>query len=254
LWTLDLTGKVAVVTGGSSGIGLAAAHELARAGASVVVAARNREKIDGAVEAIVAAGGKAIGISCDAKIPEQCSALIADTVQQLGRVDILVNNSGTNFRKQPQDYSLQDWHDVIDTNLTSAFLLSQAVYPHFLAAGQGKIINIASLLARMGGAAAVAYGPSKGGIVQLTRALTAAWAKNNIQANAILPGWTDTPLTEDARSAFPALEKTVTDRTPAGRWGQPIDIAQVVVFLASSAADFINGAEIVVDGGYSIQS
>jgi 2-deoxy-D-gluconate 3-dehydrogenase len=156
-----------------------------------------------------------------------------------------------NFRKQPQDFTLEEFHEVMDTNLTGAFLLCQAVYPHFLAQGGGKIINIGSIASFMGSPVAVAYAPSKGGIVQLSKVLAVAWAKDNIQVNALLPGWIDTPLSVKSRAEIAGLEQTVIGRTPAGRWGTPEDFAGAAVYFASSASDFVNGASLVIDGGYS---
>ncbi|MEJ8573984.1 glucose 1-dehydrogenase [Microbaculum marinum] len=255
----DLTGRVAIVTGGNGGIGLGMARGLAEAGATVVVAARNAEKNAAALEEInqtgpSSGGSGAVAIATDIRKPEACKALVEETAGRFGRIDILVNNSGINYRKQPQDFTLEEWYDVIDTNLTAAFVLCQAVYPHFLKAGGGKIINVGSLMSFMGGPVAVAYGPSKGGILQLTKALTCAWAKDNIQANAVLPGWIDTPLSVKARADLPGLEESVLARTPAGRWGDPGDFAGVAVFLASPASDYVNGAGIVVDGGYSTKA
>ena len=142
---------------------------------------------------------------------------------------------------------------MIDTNLTSAFLCSQAAYPAMLKAGGGKIINIGSMLSIFGAAFAGPYGASKGGMVQLTKSLACAWAKDNIQVNAVLPGWIDTDLTRAARKDVPGLHERVLARTPAGRWGDPADFAGIAVFLASSAADFVTGTAIPVDGGYSSQ-
>src|SRR5690606_21470871 len=149
--------------------------------------------------------------------PAACQDLITKTVGEFGRVDILVNNSGINYRKQPQDFTLEEFHDVMDTNLTAAFVLCQAVYPHYIRQGGGKIINVGSVASFMGSAVGVAYAPSKGGIVQLSKALAVAWAKDNIQVNAILPGWIDTPLSVSARAQLPGLEDAVLGRTPAGR-------------------------------------
>lgn len=208
----DLSGKVAVVTGGNGGIGLGMALGLAEAGASVTIAGRNPEKNAAAVAQVEALGAKAIAVPTDVRDPEACKALISKTVDAFGRVDILVNNSGINYRKQPQDFTLEEWHDVIDTNLTAAFLLSQAVYAHFIKQGGGKIINIGSIASFLGSPVAVAYAPSKGGIVQLSKALAVAWAKDNIQINSILPGWIDTPLSQGARAEIPGLEETVIGR------------------------------------------
>ena len=152
-----------------------------------------------------AKGAKAVAVPTDIRKPEECNALVERTVAEFGRVDILVNNSGINYRKQPQEFTLEDWHDVIDTNLTAAFVLSQAVYPHFLKQGGGKIVNIGSIASFMADPIGVAYSPAKGGIVQLSRALAVAWAKDNIQSNAILPGWIDTPMSVKSRAAVPEL-------------------------------------------------
>ena len=179
--------------------------------------------------------------------------MVESTVERFGRIDILVNNAGIAIRKQPDAYTLAEWNRVIDTNLTGAFLCAQAAYPHMRNGGSGKIVNIGSMLSIFGASFAAAYAASKGGIVQMTKALACAWAKDNIQVNAILPGWIDTPLTQAARSEVPGLNERVLARTPAGRWGAPPDFAGIAVFLASSASDFVTGAAIPVDGGYSSQ-
>ncbi len=250
----DLSGKVAIVTGGNGGIGLGIALGLAEAGAHVVVTGRNTAKNEAAVAEIAAAGGSASAKVCDIRDKEACDSLIEDTVAAHGRVDILVNNSGINYRKLPQDFSLEEWHDVIDTNLTAPFVLCQGVYPHFMRQGGGKIINIGSIASFMGSPVGVAYGPSKGGILQLTRALAVAWAKDNIQVNCILPGWIDTPLSQSAREQIPGLEDAVIGRTPAGRWGEPADFAGAAIYLASAASDFVNGAQLLIDGAYSCKA
>jgi 2-deoxy-D-gluconate 3-dehydrogenase len=248
----DLKGRVAIVTGGNGGIGLGMARGLAQAGASVAVAGRNREKNAAAVKALEALGAKAIAIEVDVRDEASCRAMVATAAKALGRVDILVNNAGTNVRKLPQDATLADWREVLDTNLTSAFLCSQAAYPEMVKAGGGKVISIGSMLSIFGGPLMAAYGSSKGGIVQLTRSLAAAWAKDNIQANAVLPGWINTDLTKTARAQIQGLNERVLARTPAGRWGEPADLAGIAVFLASAASDFVTGTAIPVDGGYSI--
>jgi len=247
----DLSGRVAVVTGGNGGIGLGLAQGLAEAGAAVVIAARDAEKNAAAVAALAAAGAKAIAVPTDIRKPEECKALVERAVAEFGRVDILVNNSGINYRKQAQEFTLEDWHDVIDTNLTAPFVLSREVYPHFLRQGGGKIVNIGSIASFMANPFGVAYSPAKGGIVQLSRALAVAWGKDNIQSNAILPGWIDTPMSVKSRAAVAGLEAAVLARTPAGRWGVPDDFAGAAVYLASAASNFVNGAVLVIDGGYS---
>ena len=173
---------------------------------------------------------------------------------ELGRIDILVNNAGINIRKPPQTLELEEWTSVIDTNLTSAFLCSKAVHPAMKEAGGGKVINIGSMMSIFGASFAPAYAASKGGIVQFTRACACAWAADNIQANAILPGWIDTDLTKRARVEVNGLHERVLSRTPAARWGAIDDFAGIAVFLASPASDFVTGAAIPVDGGYSIMA
>jgi 2-deoxy-D-gluconate 3-dehydrogenase len=249
----DLNGRVAIVTGGNGGIGLGMAKGLAKAGARVVVAARNREKSSAAVRELQALGSDALALDVDVTNERSVEALVGATVQQCGRLDILVNNAGINIRKPAHELPLQQWQQVIDTNLTSAFVCSQAAYPQFKRAGGGKIINIGSMLSIFGASFAPAYGASKGGIVQLTKSLAVGWAADNIQVNAILPGWIDTDLTRQARQQLPGLNERVLARSPSGRWGVIDDFEGIAVFLASAASSFITGTAIAVDGGYSTQ-
>jgi 2-deoxy-D-gluconate 3-dehydrogenase len=249
----DLKGRIAIVTGGNGGIGLGMARGLAQAGATVMVAARDAEKSRAAVEALQRLGGAARSCAVDVTDAASVASMLRATVDAFGGVDILVNNAGTNIRKQPQEYTLDEWHAVLQTNLTSAFLCSQAVYPVMKQAGRGKIINIGSMMSIFGASFAAPYAASKGGIVQLTRAMASAWARDNIQVNAVLPGWIDTELTRAARQQVDGLHERVVARTPAGRWGTGEDMAGVAVFLASPASDFVTGTAIPVDGGYSIQ-
>ena len=249
----DLNDRVAVVTGGNGGIGLGMAKGLAKAGARVVVAARNRDKSSAAVRELQALGSAALAIAVDVTDEGSVQALVAETVAQCGRIDILVNNAGINIRKPAHELPLQQWQQVIDTNLTSAFVCSQAAYPQFKRAGGGKIINIGSMLSIFGASFAPAYGASKGGIVQLTKSLAVGWAADNIQVNAILPGWIDTDLTRQARQQLPGLNERVLARSPSGRWGVIDDFEGIAVFLASAASSFITGTAIAVDGGYSTQ-
>jgi 2-deoxy-D-gluconate 3-dehydrogenase len=180
--------------------------------------------------------------------------MIAAVERQCGRLDILVNNAGTSIRAAPQALSLADWHTVMDTNLTSAFVCCQAVHPAMQRAGGGKIINIGSMMSIFGAPYGAAYAASKGGIVQLTKALATAWATDNIQVNAVLPGWIDTALTRGAREQVAGLYDRVLARTPAGRWGVPEDLSGIAVFLAAPASNFVTGAAIPADGGYSVQA
>jgi 2-deoxy-D-gluconate 3-dehydrogenase len=249
----DLKGRVAVVTGGNGGIGLGMARGLAAAGARVVVAGRNAAKSRAAVEDLTGRGGEALAVETDVADEGSVARLFEAARERCGRVDILVNNAGINIRKPVQELALDEWRTVLDTNLTSAFLCAKAAYPSFKAVGGGKVINIGSMMSLFGASFAPAYGSSKGGIVQLTRSMAVAWARDNIQVNAVLPGWIDTELTQNARREVAGLHDSVLRRTPAGRWGGIDDMAGVAVFLASSASDFVTGAAIPVDGGYSVQ-
>ncbi|HKI99498.1 MAG TPA: glucose 1-dehydrogenase [bacterium] len=248
----DLSGKVAIVTGGNGGIGLGMARGLASAGATVAVAARNAEKSAKAVAELQALGAKAIAVQVDVSQGEQIQAMVREVVQQLGRVDILVNNAGTNIRKLPQDLSETEWHTVLDTNLTSVFLASKACYPEMMKVGGGKILNNGSMMSIFGAPWTPAYAAAKGGMVQLTKSLATAWAKDHIQVNCFLPGWIDTELTQRAREQVPGLHDSVLKRTPTGRWGHIDDFQGIAVFLASPASDFITGTAIPVDGGFSV--
>ena len=249
----DLKGKVAIVTGGNGGIGLGMARGLAAAGARVIIAARNADKSKAAVADLIGRGGEAYAIETDVADESSVARLVATIRERSGRLDILINNAGINIRKPVQELALDEWRRVLDTNLTSAFLCSKAAYPAFKAVGGGKIINIGSMMSLFGASFAPAYGSSKGGIVQLTRSMAVAWARDNIQVNAVLPGWIDTELTQNARREVSGLHDSVLRRTPAARWGGIDDMSGVAVFLASAASDFVTGTAIPVDGGYSIQ-
>jgi 2-deoxy-D-gluconate 3-dehydrogenase len=249
----DLTARVALVTGGNGGIGLGMARGMAEAGAAIAIAGRNTAKSEAAAAELAKLGVKTAVVSGDVTDEAQCRKLVEETVARLGRLDILVNNAGINIRKPAHELALAEWKEVLDTNLTSAFVCSQAAYPAMKQAGGGKIVNIGSMLSIFGAGFAPAYGASKGGVVQLTKALASGWAKDNIQVNAVLPGWIDTELTRAARDQVKGLNALVLMRTPSGRWGVPADLAGIAVFLASRASDFITGAAIPVDGGYSVQ-
>ena len=246
----DLQGKAPLVTGGNGGIGLGMAKALAEAGAKIAIAGRDEKKNAAAVAEL---GDRAFSLIVDLRNEKACRAAVDDAARKLGRLDILVNNAGMNIRKPPQDLSLADWNEVMETNLTSAFIASQAAYLPMRRAGGGKIINIGSMMSLFGAAYLAPYAASKAGIVQLTKALASAWAKDNIQVNAVLPGWIDTNLTRRAREELKGLDERVVGRTPAGRWGEPEDMGGVAVFLASRASDFVTGTAIPVDGGYSSQ-
>jgi 2-deoxy-D-gluconate 3-dehydrogenase len=177
--------------------------------------------------------------------------MVTETVAVLGGVDILVANAGTNIRKQPEDYTPADWQYIVGINLTGVFACSQAAYPELKRRDGGKILTIGSMASIFGFDVASVYAATKGGVVQLTRSLAAAWAKDNIQVNCILPGWIDTELTQRARRTLGTLHDDVLDRTPAERWGQPVDLAGAAVFFCSRASDFVTGTALPVDGGFS---
>jgi 2-deoxy-D-gluconate 3-dehydrogenase len=253
----DLKGRTALVTGGNGGIGLGMAKGLAQAGAALALARPDEKKNAEAVKALKALGVGAFSIKANLRDEKSARGAVDQAADKLGRLDILVNNAGMNIRKPPQDLSLEDWNTVMETNLTSAFICSQAAYPHLKKSAAGgkaaKIINIGSMMSIFGAAFLAPYAASKAGIVQLTKALGAAWAKDNIQVNAVLPGWIDTDLTRRARVELQGLNERVLSRTPAGRWGEPADLSGIAVFLASPASDFITGTAVPVDGGYSSQ-
>ena len=248
----DLTGKVAIVTGGNSGIGLGMTRGLIAAGATVAIAARNVERSRAVAADLDATGTRAFAVPCDVADAASIDAMVEAVLAREGRIDILVNNAGTTVRKRPELLTQDEWRTVLETNLDGAFLCSKACYPAMQAAGGGKILNNGSMLSIFGSPWAAAYAASKGGIVQLTKSLAAAWAADNIQVNCFLPGWIDTPLTVGARAEVPGLYEKVLARTPAGRWGHIDDFQGLAVFLAGAASNFITGAVITVDGGFSV--
>ena len=249
----SLEGKVALVTGGNGGLGLAMALGLAEAGADVAVAARNAEKTAGAVAQIQAHGVKSLGLTVDVTREADVVDMVSRTVHELGSIDILVNNAGTVVRKEPQDLSAEEWDLTLDVNLRAAFLVARTAYPHMKERGGGKIISIGSMFSIFGGGGSGApYSASKGGLVQLSKSLAVAWAKDNIQSNAILPGWFPTNLTSDIPLNQPERYDLISRRIPMGRWGNPEDLKGATVFLASRASDYVTGAVITVDGGYSV--
>jgi 2-deoxy-D-gluconate 3-dehydrogenase len=248
----NLEKKVAIVTGGNGGIGKGIARGFASMGADVVIVARNSQKTQTAANEIRQAFGvRCLGLLCDVTDEAAVKQMAGKVQQELGRIDILVNNAGINIRKLPQDYDASEWDQVLAGNLRSAFLCSKSVYPAMKSGGGGKIINIGSMTSIFGGAKLAPYSASKGGIVQMTRSLACAWAEENIQVNAILPGFIDTELTQQARQDIPGLNETVIGRTPTRRWGEPRDLQGAAIFLASPASDFVTGVALPVDGGYS---
>jgi 2-dehydro-3-deoxy-D-gluconate 5-dehydrogenase len=244
----DLTGKVAIVTGGNGGIGFGIAQGLAKAGATLVIAARDLDKNAQVTTALQETGAKALSVAADVRDEASVQAMVRATVEAFGGIDILVNNAGINIRKAPQDYTLEEWQQVLNTNLTGVFLCSRAVYPFMVRAGGGKIINIGSMTSIFGSNVSAVYAATKGGVVQFTKSLAIFWAKDNIQVNAILPGWIHTNLTASASSE---RYHFIQSRIPHGRWGEPDELAGTAVFLASRASDYVTGIALPVDGGYT---
>ena len=247
----DLTEKVAIVTGGNGGIGLGIARGLAQSGADIVIAARNRDKTEAAVTGVRRLGVRSLGVETDVTDETSVRSMARSVIDEFGRIDVLVNNAGIVVRKAPHEHTLEEWNRVIGVNLTGTFLCSREVYPHMARAGGGKIINNGSMFSIFGSDWVSAYSASKGGVVQVTKSLAVAWAKDNIQVNAILPGWVHTDLTEGIKTQHPDRYSSIKSRIPVGRWGEPDEMAGAAVFLASRASDYVTGVAIPVDGGYS---
>lgn len=246
-----LRGRVAVVTGASKGLGKAMALALAEAGADVALYARDVEELKALKLAIEGLGRRAeffiVDVLDTASIRDAVTATLAD----FGHVDILVNNAGVNVRKPVLELAPDEWDLVVNTNLKGYLLMAQAIVPHMLSRGRGKVINMASILGAVALASQVAYASSKGGVIQMTKVMALEWAKEGIQVNAIGPTYFETPLVAQLRND-PERYNFIVDRTPMGRWGQPEELAGVVVFLASRASDFVTGQTIFVDGGWTI--
>ena len=247
----DLTGRVALVTGGNGGIGLGMARGLAAAGAALMIAGRNAAKNEDAVAELSALGARCQSMEIDVADEAACRAMAGLVAERFGRLDILINNAGIARRRRPEAMSIADWNAVLATNLTAALVAAQGAYPVMKAAGGGKIINIGSMYSIFGAPYISAYAASKGAIVQLTKSLAAAWAEDKIQVNAILPGWITTEMTAGAKGSK-SFSDNIVGRTPAGRWGEPEDFEGPAVFLASPASDFVTGASLNVDGGFAI--
>jgi 2-dehydro-3-deoxy-D-gluconate 5-dehydrogenase len=244
----NLEGKKALVTGSSRGLGAAIAVALAMAGADVAVHG-SAAAPETTRQKVMAAGAQSIALAGDVGDAKVCARLVGETVRQFGTIDILVNNAGIIRRSPAIEHSEEDWKSVIEVNLTSVFRLTQHAGRHMLLRGSGKIINIASLLTFQGGITVPAYTAAKGGVGQLTKAFANEWASKGVNVNAIAPGYMDTDNTEALRKN-PERARQILERIPAGRWGQPEDLAGAAVFLASRASDYVHGHILVVDGGW----
>jgi 2-deoxy-D-gluconate 3-dehydrogenase len=245
--SFDLTGKVAIVTGGYQGLGRGMAIGLAEAGADVVLVDRQEATETAAV--VHSFGRKALTFAADLMSIEPIPSIVQKTVETFGKVDILINNAGTIRRTPAIDYSEKDWDDIMAVNSKTVFFFSQAAARDMMKRKAGKIINIASLLSFQGGIIVPAYAASKGAVAQITKALANEWAAHGINVNAIAPGYMATDNTKALRED-PVRSKAILDRIPAGRWGTPQDLAGVAVFLSSPASDYVNGHVLVVDGGW----
>ena len=245
----DLSGKVALVTGASRGLGAAMAHALADAGADVALHASERPP-SATESAIAAKGRRAHSFTANLAKREETARLVPDVLKAFGRIDIVVNNAGTILRKPAAEHPDEYWDEVIEVNLSSVFRLTRDAGAHMLErGGGGKIVNIASLLSFQGGITVPGYAAAKGGVAQLTKAFANEWASRRINVNAIAPGYMNTDNTT-ALQADPVRSRQIGERIPAGRWGQPDDLAGAVVFLSSRASDYVNGHVLVVDGGW----
>jgi 2-deoxy-D-gluconate 3-dehydrogenase len=244
-----LDGKVALVTGASVGLGQAMALALAEAGAAVAAHCHFNNEADETCAAIEKIGRNSFAVSGDMADKQTPARLVEEVVEKFGRIDILINNAGMIRRTPAVDFSEEDWSTVLEVNLSSVFRLSQAAGRRMIEQGSGKIINIASLLSFQGGITVPAYTASKSGVAGLTKALANEWAKDNVNVNAIAPGYMATNNTTALR-ADETRNRQILERIPAGRWGEPSDLAGAAVFLASSAADYLHGHLLVVDGGW----
>ncbi len=244
----DLTGRIALITGSSQGIGLSLAQGLGRSGASLVLNARNSAKLDKAVAALTAEGIQAAATAFDVTDPEAVRKGVDWVEAEIGPIEILVNNAGIQRRMPLQDFTVEAWREVMRTNLDSVFFVGQAVALHMIPRGHGKIINIASLQSEAARYSIAPYTASKGAVKNLTKGMCTDWARHGLQINAIGPGYFATPLNQ-ALIDDPEFDTWLRNRTPAGRWGRVEELQGAAIFLASGASDFINGQVIYVDGG-----
>ena len=246
----DLSGKVALVTGATRGLGEVAALALAKAGARVAVCGRSRPDMDRVTSDIEAFGGQAKPFSLDVLKKTEVEKTVSQVVDQFGGIDILVNNAGVNFRVPVLEFPEEEWDRILATNLKGYFLTAQAVAPGMLERGYGKIINMSSILGAVGLPMQAAYASSKGGVDQLTKVMALEWAKEGVRVNAIGPTYFETELVAQLRDD-PERFNFINERTPMGRWGYPSELEGIVIFLAAPASDFITGQTIYIDGGWT---
>jgi NAD(P)-dependent dehydrogenase (short-subunit alcohol dehydrogenase family) len=245
----DLTGRVAIVTGGSIGLGRQMAQGLAEMGANVILCARKKERCQLAAEELRRLGAQTLALGCDVRNPDEVTAVVEETLLRFRKVDILVNNAGTSWGAPVEEMKLEHWNKVIETNLTATFLFSQAVGRFMLRQRRGKIINIASVAGFRGASPelqAIGYHASKGGVIAFTRDLASKWGAHNIQVNAIAPGWFPTHM---SAVVIEKNKEALLKRIPLGRFGGGDDLKGAAVFLASDASDYVTGHVLVVDGG-----
>lgn len=243
--------KVAIVTGGSKGLGRAMALGLAQAGARIVVASRSLDLIEFTADEIIKKGGQAIAVPVDVCNPQSIERLVALTRDYYGRVDVLINNAGIAPMKKAVDTTIEDWENVMDTNLKSAFLLSRAAGKIMLKQRKGKIINVGSILGTMAASIALPYCVSKAGVAHMTRALALEWASSGINVNCIAPGFFETEMTQYQKQNK-SHRKFLNFKIPFKRLGKPEEIVGAAIFLASEASDYMTGSTLVIDGGYTI--
>lgn len=249
----DLTGKVAIVTGGNGGLGLGIARGLAAAGASVAIVGRNTDKLEAAVKDLEGGGATVLPIQADVSLEDDVNRMVAETVERFGRIDILFNNAAISWGIRPEEMTLDEWNTFLAINLTSCFLTSKACYPEFVKAGGGKIINISSIITKFGHPKLIQYAAAKGGMDHMTQSLARSWGPQNIQVNAVLPGLVDSemmPIGPEGSRA-PIIDYAIS-KSACERHGIPDDFVGISVLLSSEASDFITGSIIVVDGGLSI--
>lgn len=251
LESLRLDGRVAIVTGASRGLGRAMALALAEAGADLALAARSKPDLEETARQVERLGRRALVLPTDVTVFAEVEALVGQTRERLGRLDILVNNSGVAQVKPLQEMTPAEWGRIVDTNLTGVFNGCRAAAPHFVAARSGKVVNIASVLGVVGLPGYAAYAASKGGVIALTKALAVEWARFNVQVNAIAPGWFVTDMNAHAFADEKIRERLLRD-VPMRRTGRVEEIGPLVVYLASPASDFMTGQTIFLDGGHSV--